>query len=612
MDQNQKQSHLRKYATLYLAGSLLVLFAARHFGLLNSPILVTFSHTNDPHQKVVQTAPGFLSPSSPIRVFTRNAALGFAGIFAKLGDLTALAQEFLFGPPKPPFPGEVIAGAAATTTNSGSTASTTAPSSDIPVTNDGPGISLVGSGIAVTSSTTPPLTTSSTPAHVATTTATTTDVKKDSDPNPSVISKIRSSAGGFVEKGGKADGREKLSRSRLQNLVPTRGEFEFPAPYHTTGIRLTNADDCGGNDCVDYVGYSYWRNINDHEGSNDLYAFVGLNRKKGGKGPTLFRYDKTSGNVKNLGPMFDEESPFSWHSGEMWYFSGSQPSKLYVFDVGAGSKLLRYDIFTKKFETVFDAADSSAGKNSYIWQPHSSDDDNVHMATLRDRGSYAMMGCIVYQEDIDKFSYYPAKGNLDECNLDKSGKWLVMLDNVDYAGGLDNRIIEIATGKEKLLMDEDGGAGHLDMGYGVMVGEDNWYNAPAAVRLYDLDSSESAIAGPLVYKATDWSVAGHIAFGNAKKSVPIGSQYACGSYVQYGNAPRGNEIVCFRLDGSLDTLVVAPVMTDLSASGGGDDYAKAPKGNLDVTGQYFIWSSNMGGARQDIFMVKVPGQLLSK
>ena len=42
-------------------------------------------------------------------------------------------------------------------------------------------------------------------------------------------------------------------------------------------------------------------------------------------------------------------------------------------------------------------------------------------------------------------------------------------------------------------------------------------------------------------------------------------------------------------DGSLDVLVVGQVMTDLIASGGRstDDYAKLPKGNLDVTGPLF-------------------------
>ena len=53
------------------------------------------------------------------------------------------------------------------------------------------------------------------------------------------------------------------------------------------------------------------------------------------------------------------------------------------------------------------------------------------------------------------------------------------------------------------------------------------------------------------------------------------------------------------------------MMTDLNAAGGGDsDYAKLPKGNLDVTGQYFIWTSNAGSNRLDAFVVKVPSQLL--
>ena len=76
-----------------------------------------------------------------------------------------------------------------------------------------------------------------------------------------------------------------------------------------------------------------------------------------------------------------------------------------------------------------------------------------------------------------------------------------------------------------------------------------------------------------------------------------------------------DEIVCFMLDpnrypdGSLDVLVVTQTITDLDASGGGWDYEKAPKGNLDVTGQYFIWTTNLGGNRLDAFIVKLPVQL---
>ena len=83
-----------------------------------------------------------------------------------------------------------------------------------------------------------------------------------------------------------------------------------------------------------------------------------------------------------------------------------------------------------------------------------------------------------------------------------------------------------------------------------------------------------------------------------------------------------DEIVCFSLDpnrnadGSLDVLVVGPVMTNLDSLGGrdsnGDDYTQLPKGNLDVTGRYFIWTTNMGGDRLDAFIVKVPDQWLAR
>jgi hypothetical protein len=48
-------------------------------------------------------------------------------------------------------------------------------------------------------------------------------------------------------------------------------------------------------------------------------------------------------------------------------------------------------------------------------------------------------------------------------------------------------------------------------------------------------------------------------------------------------------------------------MVDLGASGGGsDDYSKAPKGNIDPTGEYFIWTSNAGTSRADAFIVRIP------
>ena len=78
-------------------------------------------------------------------------------------------------------------------------------------------------------------------------------------------------------------------------------------------------------------------------------------------------------------------------------------------------------------------------------------------------------------------------GDYDECQIDKSGRWLVIKENVDGRNGEDNRIIDLETGAEHVLLDENGAAGHSDIGYGYMVAEDNFNPQPGAVRVWRFD-----------------------------------------------------------------------------------------------------------------------------
>jgi hypothetical protein len=414
--------------------------------------------------------------------------------------------------------------------------------------------------------------------------------------------------GGFLEKATTAVVRPRLSAAQVSAL-PQRGPFTFPAPYLTEGSRITNATDCGGTDCVLPVGYSYWRNTNNHVGSDTMLIFLGLTTQRGGPGPSLFAYDKTTGAVTNRGPMFPVGNRFRDATAEGWYFSATRPTTLYMLD---GSKFLRYDVEAKTFQTVFDVA-PTYGSNRYVWQPHSSNDDRVHSVTLRDTATRAMLGCLVYKEDTAAFSFFPSMGGFDECHVDKSGKWLVILDNVDGRNQQDNRIINLDTGAETVLLDEQGAGGHSDLGFGYLVGEDDWAADPGTARLWNFDQpmQQTGTQGVVTYHTTNWSAdLGHVSHENARPGVAPSQQYACSSNATYLDLPRSNEVVCFRLDGSLDVLVVAPVMTDLNAAGGGDFYSKHPMGNLDVTGQYLVWTTNLGGNRLDAVVVRVPGQKL--
>jgi hypothetical protein len=411
-------------------------------------------------------------------------------------------------------------------------------------------------------------------------------------------------AGGFIEQV-PGELRPRWNAAELRTFLPTsRGKFFFPPPYNTEAFRITDASDCGGTDCVAPVGYSYWRNSNAHEGSSGMWIFLSLKKDRGGSGPTLFRLDKSSDTISKVGPLFPAGSPFVGKSGDGWYFSASRPDQLYISD---GPKLLRYDVVTHLFDTVFDVT-SRFGSGRQIWQAHSSNNDLVHSATLRVSGTNNNLGCLVFHEATGEYSFFPRKGAFDECHIDKSGRYLVILENVDGRNGSENVIVDLQTGSETIVKDENGGVGHADMGYNYIVGADGYNALPNAIITWNF--FPSLVKGPAVFHSSSWSISriNHVSHQNAKPALPMHQQFACGSSADRGAAQ--NEILCFRMDGFPQELVVAPVMTDLNASGGGSEYSKLPKGNLDISGQYFIWTTNMGGNRIDAFLVKVPAQLL--
>ena len=413
--------------------------------------------------------------------------------------------------------------------------------------------------------------------------------------------------GGWVEKD--ASGvRMKYTATQIQSFLPaTRGALTFPAPYGTQGARLTDATDCvGGDDCLMPVGYAYWRNSNNHVGSDDMYIFLSFDRRKGGTGPTLFRYNKVQGTVVKMGPLFDQTSKFALKSGEGWYFSATQPTKLYLTD---GPALLRYDVLSKHFETVYDVS-GMWGNDKWLWQNHSSNDDSVHSATLRIQSTGEMLGCLVYHERTHHLAFFGKIGVFNECQVDKSGHWLVSMEDLDGRSGDDMRVFDLANDTEVgRVYAHEGGVGHADTGYGYIVGNDEFNSLPHATIIWYF--GPTLTKGPVVHYNVNWNIESmnYVSHSNAKPDVPLDRQYACGSDAENVSQVQ-NEITCVRLDGSTDRLIVAPVMTNMETPGGQTDYGKRPKGNLDISGQYFIWTTNLSGSRLEAFLVKVPSQLL--
>lgn len=389
-----------------------------------------------------------------------------------------------------------------------------------------------------------------------------------------------------------------------------RGPFIFAAPYGTQGYRITIPDDCAaGQDCVRYIGYAYWPRMDYHVGSDDLYIMVALRKDRGGGGPTLFRLHKPTKAVTKIGPLFAATDPRSDQSGETWWFSRSTAHRLYVHPTTTSSALQAFDVLTRQTATVLDIAPQAAtyGASRYIWQVNSNTADTVFSFTVRSSSTFGMLGCGVYQTAGSVYRYFPSLGiDFDECQIDKSGRWLVIKEQIDGLHGEDNRIIDLTTGAEVRLLDQDGAGGHSDLGYGWMIAADNWLPSYSGKRLWNLETNPLG-PGTVQYRAP-FGVGGlnHVSFTHATPG-DITRQYFCGSDAFSPNGPRANEVVCVRLDGSLRVIAVAPVMTDLSTmSEGGDDYSQMPKGHTDITGQYFIWSTNLGGDFTHVVIAEVP------
>lgn len=341
------------------------------------------------------------------------------------------------------------------------------------------------------------------------------------------------------------------------------GPFEFPEPYRTFAVRLT--DPSTAPQGTEPVGYSYWSNVNNHEGQSHLYAVIG----RVGDTPLLITVDKQTWGVSSV--------PIASGTAEGWYFSATEPSILYRQE---GSRLLRHDIDTGAIDAAFTSQFGSS-----IWQCHTSADGRTHSATVRD-GDYRDLGCLAVLPDGSQ-RFFERRDGYDECQIDASGRFLVIKEGVG-----DNRIVDLLTGQERTLANADGAVGHSDCGDGLLVGEDDMHE-PGALVLWDL----AALDGRrLLWQAPAWGPGlGHVSVRGSSALVSNASREA---------VPRANELLLIPLDGSQQARVLAPCLTDLDAPGGGDDYRKRPKANLDPTGQYACWTANCGGDRLDLFLVR--------
>lgn len=322
--------------------------------------------------------------------------------------------------------------------------------------------------------------------------------------------------------------------------------------------------------------YAYWQAINAHASRPELRVLAGTLEK----GPCLWTVSKADRSVAFDGPVFAEGHPLAGGTGEGWRFSPTDPDVLYCSD---DERLLRHNVATGATETVVDIAPLNPFKEYALRQWHSSRDGTVHSATVLRRvedGPWPKLGSVVFSGEPIRF--FKAKGVLDECQIDKNGRWLLIKEDDD------NRIIDLSTGEERFIADADGAAGHSDNGWGYVVGADNQCHL-ATWRLWDFATLTSRVVheGPWDPQIL------HVSHCHAACDAPPARQWVLGS----GTCAS---LVKIPLDGSPATeLLPTGCVIDPA-----NLYDSLPKASLDPYGAHAFWIC-WDGARRDALIARL-------
>lgn len=257
---------------------------------------------------------------------------------------------------------------------------------------------------------------------------------------------------------------------------------------------------------------------------------------------------------------------------EGWYWR--RDGWLYTFNVGEDS-LHCVNPFGSEDQTVLKLDGRYAGGN--IWQPHSSDDGRVHVATVKD-SSWRKVAMAMSVDG--RMSYAPAFGDLDECHVSGDGHTAIMEEDNN------TRIVDIATGRERLITNADGALAHLDCGPDYMVGEDDQTGACVKQHLVTLERT--------VLFST-WGM-GHVSVRN-------------GMCLLSRMEPQ-NDICWVGMNGEGISPILQHRMSvkqrKLTVTRRPDfaDYDHQVKANLDYTASVAVYMSNAGGSRQDVYLAR--------
>lgn len=346
--------------------------------------------------------------------------------------------------------------------------------------------------------------------------------------------------------------------------------------FGTKLIQVTNSSD--GQSCTN--AYSYWPSFN----KDDTKFFLFCDNKS-----FLYDFDPNNFQITARHDLFPTMPSGGMPNGEDSIWSGTSNNILYAH---TGIKLWRLNLNNNSYDLIKDF--SANFDNKFLWQMSKSLDDNRFAFTLKDPDQdYNIIGYFVWDKTKNKIIYQINTNTLDEVQLDKSGKYLVVKTGDETKGDVRVKIVNLDNSEVTDLIygSPDFAPGHSDNGSGILVGADDWNNS---LTLRDLSNPKSFKT--ILSFGSDWTEASHISFLADDESWLLLSLYTPGGLK---SGKYHDEIIMVSTDGS---ATVKELIYHHSVV---NDYSDQPHADISRDGKFAIFTSNWDGTRRDVYLLKI-------
>jgi hypothetical protein len=280
--------------------------------------------------------------------------------------------------------------------------------------------------------------------------------------------------------------------------------------------------------------------------------------------------------------------------GEDAIWSAHDPDILFAH-TDFGAQLWAYNVATNSFKLIGDLS-RRLKPNESLFQMSKSENDDVFAFTRRGPPEgYAFLGYIVYRVATDTV-LRQGFSVIDECQVDKSGRYLYIQTGLQGIGQVYGRVLNIETGEMTDLQDAapDQAPGHEDAGAGTVIGNSHYINV----------LTKRSYASPhnftTVFNFKDsWYNPMHTSMLAINEDWVLFSFYGTAAGGVYADLFK-REIVQIKTDGSQQ---VRRLLHHHSVY---QSYYDTPRANISRDGQYIAFTSNWGGRnRRDLFIARI-------